>query len=102
MHRHDLLNQDNYHRERANVAPMRADVLLHAGSGVLPVLRHRHLEIERLLSPAFIRGPIYGTRCSTVVTIHRDGSVMFEERSFGPDGSPTCPSILHQLPATPT
>ena len=45
-------------------------------------------EVERLLSPAFIRGPVYGTRSSTVVAIHDDGSVLFEERSFLPSGEP--------------
>jgi uncharacterized protein with NRDE domain len=44
------------------------------------------LDMERRLSPAFIRGPIYGTRCSTVVCLGRDGAGLIEERRFGPDG----------------
>lgn len=44
------------------------------------------LEWERRLSAAFIVSPAYGTRCSTVVLIGRDGEVSFEERSFASDG----------------
>jgi uncharacterized protein with NRDE domain len=43
-------------------------------------------EWERLLSSAFIVDPRYGTRCSTVLTIARDGAVCFVERSFDPQG----------------
>jgi uncharacterized protein with NRDE domain len=46
------------------------------------------VEIERRLSPAFIRGTAYGTRSSSVVLIERDGRVRFIERNFGPDGAP--------------
>jgi uncharacterized protein with NRDE domain len=46
------------------------------------------LEIERDLSPIFIASSVYGTRASTVVVRRRDGVVIFEERSFGPDGVP--------------
>lgn len=44
------------------------------------------VEWERLLSSPFIRAPHYGTRCSTVVLIGRDGAVRFVERSFDADG----------------
>jgi len=37
---------------------------------------------ERVLSSAFIVSPDYGTRCSTVFTLTRDGSANFVERSF--------------------
>jgi uncharacterized protein with NRDE domain len=43
------------------------------------------LELERRLSPPFVRGPNYGTRCSTVVLVEDDG-ITFVEQSFGPDG----------------
>jgi len=43
------------------------------------------LELERLLSPPFVRGPNYGTRCSSVVLVDDDG-ITFVEQSFGPDG----------------
>ena len=44
---------------------------------------------ERLLSSAFIASREYGTRSSTVVLVDRNGGVVFEERSFGPNGTPT-------------
>ncbi|MDR1076203.1 MAG: NRDE family protein [Xanthomonadaceae bacterium] len=44
------------------------------------------LERERWLSSAFIRGPQYGTRASTVVAIGYDGRGWIIERRFGPDG----------------
>ena len=44
------------------------------------------LELERMLSPAFIRGPQYGTRASTLIAIDYEGRGWISERSFGPDG----------------
>ncbi len=44
------------------------------------------LELERTLSPAFIRGPAYGTRASTLIAIGHDGEGWIGERRFGPDG----------------
>lgn len=44
------------------------------------------LELERLLSSAFIRGTDYGTRASTIVAIDRDGGGFIHERRFGPEG----------------
>lgn len=43
-------------------------------------------DTERRLSPVFIRGDAYGTRCSTVVLMDADGNVLLCERGFGPDG----------------
>jgi uncharacterized protein with NRDE domain len=43
------------------------------------------LELERRLSPIFIRGERYGTRAGTLVVRHADGSVAMRERRFGPD-----------------
>jgi len=40
------------------------------------------LELERLVSPAFISSPDYGTNASTVLRIRRDGSYDVEERRF--------------------
>jgi uncharacterized protein with NRDE domain len=40
------------------------------------------LEWERLLSPPFIVSERYGTRCSTVILIDREGHALFIERSF--------------------
>jgi len=44
------------------------------------------LERERLLSAAFIRGELYGTRASTVVAIDRQGAGVIVERRHGPNG----------------
>lgn len=45
-------------------------------------------EMERFLSPPFIRGTQYGTRASTVVSLRDDGMISFEERRFDADGVP--------------
>lgn len=45
------------------------------------------LDLERRLSPAFVRGLHYGTRCSTVVLVD-EARVVFVEQSFGPEGVP--------------
>lgn len=58
------------------------------------------LEIERALSPAFIVGPTYGTRCSTVLLVGTDGSIEIEERSFGPNGTPGG-VVRRRLPRAP-
>jgi uncharacterized protein with NRDE domain len=42
---------------------------------------------ERWLSAAFIRAPGYGTRCSTVLTLHRDGDVAFREWTWDERGN---------------
>jgi uncharacterized protein with NRDE domain len=46
-------------------------------------------ERERMLSSAFIVNPDYGTRCSTVFTLARDGSARLTERSFDAEGNMT-------------
>jgi len=43
---------------------------------------------ERVLSPAFIISPAYGTRSSTVLLVDNLGQVIFIERSFGERGKP--------------
>lgn len=45
------------------------------------------LQWERLLSPPFIESPLYGTRCTTVLRIARDGHADFTERRFDLRGS---------------
>ena len=40
------------------------------------------LEWERLLSPIFIDGPIYGTRSSTILLIGKNKRVKFVEKVF--------------------
>jgi len=49
---------------------------------------------ERALSPLFIRTPEYGTRCSTVLVIDREGEACFEERSF--DGRSVQPETVRE------
>ena len=46
-------------------------------------------ERERLLSSPFIVSDTYGTRCSTLLLLGRDGSAAFAERSFDPKGRAT-------------
>lgn len=41
---------------------------------------------EPALSPIFLRNPVYGTRCSTVVAIDAAGNGVIIERRFGADG----------------
>lgn len=46
------------------------------------------LDRERFLSAAFIVGEPYGTRCSTIFMVDRNGNARMVERSFGPLGVP--------------
>ena len=45
------------------------------------------IEMERLLSPVFVRGGRYGTRATTLIALARDGGGLIEEHRFGPDGA---------------
>jgi uncharacterized protein with NRDE domain len=45
--------------------------------------------LEAPETPVFIRGPIYGTRCSTVVAVDRNGEGAIIERRFDPRGEQT-------------
>ncbi|MBJ6799650.1 NRDE family protein [Geomonas propionica] len=40
------------------------------------------LELERMLSPIFIKSAQYGTRCSTVLLVDHEGKATFIERTF--------------------
>lgn len=44
------------------------------------------LEMERVLSPLFIKTPVYGTRSSTVLLINRRREAVFVERTFTTEG----------------
>lgn len=46
------------------------------------------LDMERRLSPPFIRGRDYGTRASTLLQLAEHGELHIEERRYGPDGVP--------------
>lgn len=60
------------------------------------------LELERRLSPAFIRGDSYGTRASTVVAIDHAGDGVIIERRYGQngrlDGQTAIPLVAPRLP----
>lgn len=47
------------------------------------------LDWERILSAPFIVSATYGTRCSTIFAIDREGDARFIERSFDPAGLPS-------------
>ncbi|MEO1052835.1 MAG: NRDE family protein, partial [Bacteroidota bacterium] len=40
------------------------------------------LERERMLSPMFIKSPVYGSRCSTVTMFDKSGKIFFAERTY--------------------
>lgn len=44
------------------------------------------LELERRLSPLFVRGDVYGTRATTLIALAHDGGGCVIERRFGPGG----------------
>ena len=45
------------------------------------------LELERMLSSAFVRGEAYGTRCSTIVTADVAGATTYAEWTWDHSGS---------------
>lgn len=49
-------------------------------------------DLERTLSPPFVAGEAYGTRCSSVVRVAADHCV-FAERRFGPGAAPAGESL---------
>lgn len=54
--------------------------------GEIPRNLESDLAPERLMKHYFIVNPVYGTRCSTVLFISRDGDIGFHERQFDPQG----------------
>ena len=58
------------------------------------------LELERLLSSAFIASADYGTRSSTVLLVGRSGGVTFIESTFGRGGEPAG-LVRHQFKLDP-
>jgi len=85
---------------RARLAPLLARDTVDSGAlfdlladadpvdGELPGGAAGRLAPENLARLLFIRSPRYGTRCSTVLTIEREGAVRFEERRFDAAGRP--------------
>ena len=78
----------------------RPEILLHAlrddavpKVGISPVAAS-DVELEPRNSPVFIRHPVYGTRCSTVVVIDNDGQGVIVERRYSPAGEATGETTL--------
>jgi uncharacterized protein with NRDE domain len=57
--------------------------------GEIPESLEERLAPDRLMKHYFIVSPVYGTRCSTVVLLGRDGGVTFIERQFDHMGKET-------------
>jgi uncharacterized protein with NRDE domain len=51
---------------------------------------------ERWLSPAFIRAPGYGTRCTTLLTVRSDGNTRLRELTWHDDGS-FASEVIHRF-----
>lgn len=64
--------------------------------GDMPESLEEHLAPERVMKHYFIVSPVYGTRCSTVLLIGRDGAITFIERQFDPNGNETA-TVSFQL-----
>lgn len=56
------------------------------------------LDLERRLSPAFIRQREYGTRASTLILVGHDGDARIHERRFGPEGVYEGETVLELAP----
>ena len=59
------------------------------GNVGVPTSTPSDMPLEVPETPPFIRNPIYGTRCSTVVIIDRQGQSTITERRFDARGEPT-------------
>lgn len=55
------------------------------------------LEWERRLAPIFISSPIYGTRCSSLLTITRSGHVVFKEMSWEQNRATPCVAAVREF-----
>jgi uncharacterized protein with NRDE domain len=53
------------------------------------------VELERVLSPVFVRGARYGTRATTLIALSRAGGGIIEEHRFGPNGVEQGRTALH-------
>lgn len=81
----DWLNQDG--RDFEQLFSALADETL-PDFGLHPS-RPSDIKREAPDTPVFIRDPVYGTRCSTIVAIDRTGAGHIVERRFSPEGEPT-------------
>jgi uncharacterized protein with NRDE domain len=55
------------------------------------------LEMERLLAPAFVEMPDYGTRTTTIILVDRNNVVQFRERSFIPHRPGSWTEVQYQF-----
>jgi uncharacterized protein with NRDE domain len=79
----------------ADIAPLFAALASETLAAVgLPHAAPSDVAAEAPQTAPFIRSPVYGTRCSTVVAIGRDGSGTIVERRFDPAGEPEGESRL--------
>ncbi|MBF0237944.1 MAG: NRDE family protein [SAR324 cluster bacterium] len=53
------------------------------------------IPMERLLSPLFIKTPLYGTRTSTVILMDQEGNVSFHEKNHSPIQIKKRPQTFH-------
>ena len=86
---------ENEEVDRATLAPL-YDALADTTVAPDPLLPDTGvgLELERALSPPFVSGERYGTRCSSVVLIGQD-HIVFGERRFGPNAAPLGESLVN-------
>lgn len=70
---------------------LREDSLPHVG---IPPAAPSDVPQEPAMSPIFIRNPVYGTRCSTVVAIDHRGEGRIIERRYSPTGEATGDTTL--------
>jgi len=55
------------------------------------------LEWERILAPLYIKSAVYGTRCSSLVTIDHSGRLDFYERTHGRRNDPAGPAPTRRI-----
>ena len=65
-------------------AAMASEIMPEAG---LHATARSDVPSEPRHTPPFIRSPIFGTRCSTIIAISAEGRGTVSERRFGPDGA---------------
>lgn len=72
----DQLNVDQLFKQMLDNHEAPVDELPDTGIG---------LAREKTLSPMFIKTEVYGTRCTTLITLDNTGNLYFEERTYQPD-----------------
>jgi uncharacterized protein with NRDE domain len=79
----------------ANPAPLFAPLACEDPGAIgLPPRDLSDIAVEPAQTPPFIRSPLYGTRCSTVVTVDAEGHGRIAERRFDANGQLTGETVL--------